>query len=215
MWSRIDPALYKTGQIKNLDEPQIDNLKVLIPRACPSFGLTCHTYLTSTMGKPKPAGVQSTTFFPPLAIQQSVWDSILNGNFIDAKIFAFSRRSRKSGRVDTPKVLFVNIHVLASACTYFQSSGSLLFLSIHPVTTTTAFSFSEGIETRRDGELPPGVESFFDLEDCDLDSDFDCPVEDDPVEPQAQVSPDVSECPQKPVKAYLVKYTAYRTLGGQ
>jgi hypothetical protein len=40
----------------------------------------------------------------------------------DAKIFAFSRRSREPGRVDTPKVLFVNTHVLAAACSYFHSS---------------------------------------------------------------------------------------------
>jgi len=87
----------------------------------------------------------------------------------------------------------------------------------HPVTIATAFTFSGGIETCPDAGLPPGVESFFDLEDCDLDSDFDCPAEDidDPVEPQAEVPPDISERPQRSIKAYLVKYTAYRTLGGE
>jgi len=63
-----------------------------------------------------------TVFYPPLAMQQSVWDSIVNGNFIDAKIFAFSRRSREPGRVDAPKPLFVNTHVLGAACGYFRSS---------------------------------------------------------------------------------------------
>ena len=55
------------------------------------------------------------------------------------------------------------------------------------------------------------------MEDCDLDSDFDCPVEDvdDPLESQAEVPPDISERPQRTIKAYLVKYTAYRTLGGE
>jgi hypothetical protein len=85
----------------------------------------------------------------------------------------------------------------------------------HPITAVTAFGFSDGIETSPDAELPPGVESFFDLEDSHLDSDFDCPVEDGPVEPQAEVSPDVSERPQRSIKAYLVKYTAYKTLGGE
>ena len=78
----------------------------------------------------------------------------------------------------------------------------------HPVTTIAAFGFSDGIETRPDAGLPPGVESFFDLEGCDLDSDYECPIEDDPSEPQSQVSPDISE---GSIKAYLVKYTAYRT----
>ena len=153
-------------------------------------------------------------FFPPLTMQQSVWDSIANGNFINAKIFAFSRRSRVSGRVDTPKVLYVNTHVLGTACTYFQSSASPLLPRRHQVTTTTAFSFSDGVETPPDAGLPSSVESFFDLEDCDLDGDFDCPGEDDPVESQAETSPDISERQQKSIKAYLVKCTAYRTLGG-
>jgi len=79
------------------------------------------------MKKGKPRRRQPTAFFPPLAAQQSVWDSIVNGNFIDAKIFAFSRRSREPGRADTPKAIFVNIHILATACSYFQSSTFPLF----------------------------------------------------------------------------------------
>ena len=71
---------------------------------------------------------QPVAFFPPLAMQQSVWDSVLGGNFIDAKIFAFSRRSREPGRVNIPKAIFVNTHVLAAACSYFQSSTSFPFL---------------------------------------------------------------------------------------
>ena len=56
-------------------------------------------------------------------MQQSVWDSVVNGNFVDAKIFAFSRRSHEPGQVNTPKALFVNTHVLATACSYFRSSA--------------------------------------------------------------------------------------------
>jgi len=67
-----------------------------------------------------------TTFSPPLAMQQSVWDSVVGGNFVDAKIFAFSRHSREPGRVDTPKALFVNTHVLATACSYFRSRTPFL-----------------------------------------------------------------------------------------
>ena len=100
---------------------------------------TSHTLLlSSTMGRRKrtynyafldiaPATVQPpTTFFPPLAMQQSVWDSIVGGNFVDAKIFAFSRHSREPGQVDTPKALFVNAHVLATTCSYFRSRASFL-----------------------------------------------------------------------------------------
>jgi len=99
---------------------------------------TSHTFLPRpTMGKrkrtyynvaslldetvPVTRAQQPTTFSPPLAMQQSVWDSVVGGNFIDAKIFAYSRRSREPGRVDAPKALFINTHVLATACSYFRS----------------------------------------------------------------------------------------------
>jgi len=76
---------------------------------------------------------QPATFTPPIAMQRSVWDSVKGGNFIDAKIIAFSRHSRKPGRVDTPKALFVNTHVLATACSYFESSMVPRFLQRHPI----------------------------------------------------------------------------------
>ena len=79
------------------------------------------------MAKGSPPAPKPAAFFPPLAMQQSVWDSVLGGNFIDAKLFAFSRRSREPGRVDTPKAIFVNTHVLSAACSYFQSSTYLPF----------------------------------------------------------------------------------------
>lgn len=85
-----------------------------------------------------------------------------------------------------------------------------------PSNTIVAFSFSDGIETDVNAGLPPGIEPSFDLQECDLDSDFDGPVEDDlAIEPQSQASPNVPESPQRAVKAYLVKYTAYKTLSGE
>jgi hypothetical protein len=95
-----------------------------------------HTHLLSSMLKKRKrlkrsqaaaiSAPQPPAFSPPLAMQQSVWDSVVNGNFIDAKVFAFSRRAREPGRVDTPKALFVNTHVLATACGYFRSGTPLL-----------------------------------------------------------------------------------------
>lgn len=79
----------------------------------------------------KPPAQQPTPFSPPLAMQQSVWDSTGNGNFINAKVFAFSRISLRSWRVDTPKALFVNAHVLAAAYSYFQTSAPPLFPQRH------------------------------------------------------------------------------------
>ena len=144
-------------------------------------------------------------FSPPLAMQQSVWDSITNGNFIDAKIYAYSRRSpQEPGRVHTPKALFVNTHVLAAACDYFRSSMPFVFLWGPLFTIPTAFELSDGIETTLGAEPPSGVDATFDLEDHDPDSDYD-PFEEAPYETATQSSPD------KIVKAYVVKYTAYRT----
>ena len=142
------------------------------------------------------------------------------------------RRERELHRCKNLRILATLSRIRAgryakgSFCEYSRAGNRLYLLPVqyvpapprrHPVTTITAFSFSDGIETRPDAGLPPGVESFYDLEDCDLDSDFDCPVEDDgdSVEPQAEISPDVSERPQRSIKAYLVKYTAYRTLGDE
>ena len=154
---------------------------------------------------------QPATFSPPIAMQRSVWDSVTNGNFIDAKIIAFSRRSREPGRVDTPKALFVNTHVLATACSYFESSTASHLLQRYPVTIPAAFGFSDGIQTYLNAGLPPGVEPFFDLEECDLDGDFGDSVEGEPTGLQSQISPDASMPPQKSIKTYVIKYTAYKT----
>ena len=179
------------------------------------------------MAKPKHYGtpmVQTTTvaqhatFSPPLAMQKSVWDSIVNGNFIDAKIFAFSRRSREPGRVNTPKALFVNTHVLAAACGYFQSSALFLFFRDLLLTILTAFNLSNGIATSLTAGFPPDVESTFDMKEQDLDSDYDSFVEDsakgDPAGTQPPVEVAAPTLPDRTVKTYVVKYTAYRTFVG-
>ena len=172
------------------------------------------------------------TFSPPLAMQQSVWDSIVNGNFINAKIFAFSRRSREPGRVDTPKALFINTHVLATACSYFRSSTPSFPLFSFKVSRPTliipiAFDFSDGIETSLEAELPQDVEPFFHMEEHDLDSNYDGFYQvdeggsdsnyDGPVKIPADTQPPVGVAAPiltKTVKAYVVKYTAYKTFVG-
>jgi hypothetical protein len=173
--------------------------------------------LAGILDPPKPAAAaltqQPTTFSPPLAMQQSIWDSVVNGNFIDAKIFAFSRRSHEPGQVDTPKVLFVNTHVLATACSYFRSGMPSLSSGVFrglTLTTPTAFEFSDGIATNLEAGLPPGVEPFFQMEEPDSDDDYD-----DPAEVPAEIQPPIDAAapvlPGRTVKAYIVKYTAYRT----
>ena len=178
--------------------------------------------LAGILDPPKPAAAglkqQPTTFSPPLAMQQSIWDSVVNGNFIDAKIFAFSQRSHEPGRVDTPKVLFVNTHVLATACSYFRSGMPSLSSGIFrglTLTTPPAFEFSDGIATNLEVGLPPGVEPFFEMEENDSSDDYDGPVE----VPAGRIQQPIDAAAPVPlgkaVKAYIVKYTAYRTFVGK
>ena len=72
-------------------------------------------------------------------------------------------RSREPGRVDTPNVLFVNAHVLATACSHFESGTGLHFLQRRPVTTPTAIGFSDSIQTHLNAGLPPDVGPLFDF----------------------------------------------------
>jgi hypothetical protein len=87
-----------------------------------------------------------------------------------------------------------------------------------------AFDFSDGIETSLGAELPKDVEPFFHMEEHDLDSDYDGFYQmdeggldsnyDGPVKTPADTQPPVGAAapiPAKTVKAYVVKYTAYRT----
>ena len=158
--------------------------------------------------------VQPTTFSPPIAMQQSVWDSIVNGNFVDAKIFAFSRRSHEPGQVNTPKPLFVNTHVLATACSYFRSSPPFLFFRGLSLTVPAVFDFPDGIVTSLNAGLPPGMEPVFDVAERDPDSDYDDPIEINPAKIQPPVNATASKSAERTVKAYIVKYTAYRTFVG-
>ena len=62
------------------------------------------------------------------------------------------------------------------------------------------------------------MEPVFDLAECDLDSDFDAPVEGPTEGDTAKTQPQTEAATPIPsgktVKAYVVKYTAYRTLVG-
>jgi hypothetical protein len=175
---------------------------------------------TTPVQQPMTPVQQPTVFSPPLAMQRSMWDSIVNGNFIDAKIFAFSRRSREPGRVDTPKALSINTHVLATACSYFRSGTPLFPLFSFKVSRPTliisiAFDFSGGIVTSLGAELPQDAEPSFQPEEHDLDSDYDDPAE-VPAEgglagARPLINTTTSILPERSVKEYVVKYTAYRT----
>ena len=76
------------------------------------------------------------------------------------------------------------------------------------------FSSSGGVKTDLTAGPPPTIEPFSDLEEWDLDGDFDGPPEGNPTEIQPQVSPDTLEESKRPIKAYLVRDVAYRTLVG-
>ena len=71
--------------------------------------------------------------------------------------------------------------------------------------------------TSLDAGFPLGVEPVFDMSEHDSDSDYDVPVEDptgdpDEVQPPIDVAPPI--LPERRVKVYIVKYTAYRTFVG-
>jgi len=50
----------------------------------------------------------------PFPLQEALRDSITSGTFVDTKIWLFSKRTSKPGRVGEPKPLFVNGHEPAS-----------------------------------------------------------------------------------------------------
>jgi hypothetical protein len=72
----------------------------------------------------------------------------------------------------------------------------------------TAFDFSDGIATNLEAGFPPYVEPFFQMEESDDDYDG-------PAEVPAEIQPPIDAAAPVPlgkaVKAYIVKYTAYRT----
>jgi hypothetical protein len=90
-----------------------------------------------------------------------------------------------------------------------------------------AFDFSDGIEASLEAGLPQDIEPFFQMAEHDLDSDYDDFYQmdeggsdsnyDGPVKTPADIQPPVGAAaptPVKTVKAYVVKYTAYRTFVG-
>ena len=85
------------------------------------------------------------------------------------------------------------------------------------LTFPTAFDSSDGIVTSLKARPPPGVENVFDLGEHDIDGDYDVPVEDttrDPVETVPPTDEATPILPERTVKAYVVKYTAYKTFVG-
>jgi len=86
---------------------------------------------------------------------------------------------------------------------------------ILPLIIPTAFDLSDGILTSLTAGLSPDTDSFFDIEEQDLDNDFDDPVEDsaegDTVITQPPVDVAAPVPPKRTVKSYIIKYTAYRT----
>ena len=76
------------------------------------------------------------------------------------------------------------------------------------------FDFSDGIVTSLEAELPPEVEPFFQMEDHDLDSDHDgpdgTPSEGGSAKAQSPINTAAPMLPERTVKAYVVKYMAYR-----
>jgi len=85
-------------------------------------------------------------------------------------------------------------------------------------TAPTVFDFSDGIATNLEAGLPPDVESVFEMEERDSDGDYDAPVQDlaggDPLEIMPSIGATAPLLSERIVKAYVVKYTAFRTSVG-
>lgn len=76
-----------------------------------------------------------------------------------------------------------------------------------------AFDLSGYVETSMTAGFPPGLDTTFDVEESDLDNDYDH-AEEDPTDSQTPGEGPSQILQERPVKAYLVKYTAYRTFVG-
>ena len=100
-------------------------------------------------------------------------------------------------------------HVATSGRVRPSSSFEDLLLNI-----LAAFDLSDGIATSLTAGFPPDAEPAFNIEEQDLDSDYDDPVGDpaegDPAVTQPPVDVTAPVLPNRTVKAYVVKYTAYR-----
>ncbi|KAF9793401.1 hypothetical protein BJ322DRAFT_1103798 [Thelephora terrestris] len=109
----------------------------------------------------------------PEPLQQALGDSIISGKFIDTKVWAFSSRNRRTGRVANPQPLYVNRRVL----------GSL------PPLQHVLYG-EDDVDNMREG-FPDLLEPFSDDYDYSSDSDFDIDDEESGPpgveEPQAMV----------------------------
>ena len=78
-------------------------------------------------------------------------------------------------------------------------------------TVWTAFDHGDGIETTVAAEFPSDMDTAFDTEGDDFDSDYD-PTEEGHIGHQGSVGEAPTHpFPERVVKAYLVKYTSYKT----
>jgi hypothetical protein len=86
------------------------------------------------------------------------------------------------------------------------------------LTIIAAFDFSDGFVTGLTAAFPSDVEPFFDIERQEFNDDYDNPVDDSAEGGSAISQPPADETaptlPERTVKAYIVKYTAYRTFVG-
>ena len=93
-------------------------------------------------------------------------------------------------------------------------SGPLSFFRLNSsVDNSPAFNLSDGIETSLTAGLPPGLPTFVDMAEDELDGDYE-PADGPPAINQISHEAPVKELPERLVKAYLVKYTSYRTSVG-
>ena len=106
---------------------------------------------------------------------------------------------------------------LLHVTTFGQVCPPFLFGSPLP-TITTAFYFSEGFVTGLTAAFPPDVEPFSDIEGQDFNDDYDSPVDDSAEgglgisQPPADMTAQTP--PERTVRVYIVRYTAYKTFVG-
>ena len=86
------------------------------------------------------------------------------------------------------------------------------------LTIPKVFDFSDGVATSLEAGLPPGVDPSSEMEEHDSNSDYDAPGQ-DPIEGESfETKPSIDTAapllPERTVKAYIIKYTAYRTFVG-
>lgn len=112
--------------------------------------------------------------------------------------------TRQRHYLSTPMYWQALVAIFDPVCLPSLCIGGLLF------NVTPAFDLSDGVEIGMTAGLPQGFDTALDLEEEDLDGDYD----------SAEGGPDGEQVPgevptqtsqERTVKAYLVKYTAYRT----